>query len=152
MKKYFTTIGLCLFQLIVFLMAGAQTDSQHSGNINKSTTTAGSDSKKDITLSATTNGKNIELKWITPSTIDMHHFAVQRSFNNKDFKTVGLVLDGIHNQSGNKTYMFRESASLLTGSPVLYYRLEEVANDGSAMHSEILEVNCMGSSVAMLER
>lgn len=86
------------------------------------------------------DNKSVNLNWITAQEINNNYFEVERSFDNSNFKLVGMVLDGFATTGGQKSYMFKDNAADLVGKSVVYYRLKQVDMDGKGSYSKVVAV------------
>ncbi|MDQ6762831.1 MAG: T9SS type A sorting domain-containing protein [Bacteroidota bacterium] len=83
-------------------------------------------------LNNTTN-----ITWTTDSETNNDHFEVERSFDQKDFKTIGLVFGAEGNVSTTSKYSFSDKAKDLSSHKVIYYRLKQIDFDGKVTYSVV---------------
>jgi hypothetical protein len=83
------------------------------------------------------NVKNVTVNWTTANEVNVSHFNIQRSINNKDFINVGKV--SANNNALNE-YRYTDYGQLSTVDGKLYYRIESVDKDGRKQYSEIRSV------------
>lgn len=83
------------------------------------------------------NVKNVAVNWATANEINVSHFNVQRSINNKDFINIGKV--SANNISFNE-YGYVDYSVQATVDGKLYYRIESIDRDGRKQYSEIKNV------------
>ena len=86
-------------------------------------------------VNSTTN--NILLNWVSSEEVNTSPIEVERSFNGKDFKSIGIVLDGF-SKGTQMEYAFKDNSPLLKSNATVYYRLKQVSVDGIAYYSDIL--------------
>jgi trimeric autotransporter adhesin len=86
-------------------------------------------------VNTTTN--NILLNWVSNEEANTTPIEVERSFNGKDFKSIGIVLDGF-SKGTQMEYAFKDNSPLLKNKAAVYYRLKQVSTDGIAYYSDIL--------------
>ena len=86
-------------------------------------------------VNTTTN--NILLNWVSSEESNTSPIEVERSFNGKDFKSIGIVLDGF-SKGTQMEYAFKDNSPLLKSNATVYYRLKQVSVDGIAYYSDIL--------------
>ncbi|MEO8110161.1 MAG: T9SS type A sorting domain-containing protein [Ginsengibacter sp.] len=81
--------------------------------------------------------KNISanITWTTESETNNDHFEVERSFDQKDFKTIGLVFGAEGNVSTLSDYSFQDKSKNLSIHKVVYYRLKQIDFDGKVIYS-----------------
>jgi hypothetical protein len=93
-----------------------------------------------LSFDAVVNEKSVLLKWLTAHEINNSHFEVERSFNNSEYKPLGLVLDGFTTNGTGKSYQFKDNSAELQGKTIAYYRLKQIDIDGKATYSKVLAV------------
>lgn len=89
------------------------------------------------TFDATLNNNKVNLFWITDAETGNGHFEVERSFDQTNFSTAGIILGA---QSGNKVsnqYSFKDDTPELLNHKVIYYRLKQVDVDGRFTYSVV---------------
>lgn len=99
-----------------------------------------------LSFDAVVNDKSVLLKWITAQEINNSHFEVERSFDNDNYKTIGLVLDGFTVNGTGKSYQFKDYSLELQGRSIVYYRLKQFDNDGRVTYSKVLVVRFQAKS------
>jgi hypothetical protein len=82
-----------------------------------------------------TNNNKVDLRWVTTSEVNVNYFAVERSLDGINFSDASLVFALGSTTSENK-YSFSDNITSVS-SPVIYYRLRSVDNDGKTQLSEI---------------
>ncbi len=92
---------------------------------------------KLLSFSAQKESNNVLLNWQTANEVNVSHFNVQRSTNDKDFITIGKV--AAQNKNSNE-YTFYDSPPV-EGLGVVYYRIESIDFDGKKQYSEIRTLN-----------
>jgi hypothetical protein len=70
------------------------------------------------------------------------HYEIEQSFDNVNFKTVGIVLDGFDIKDSNKkSYKFKDdNVFALKDKTVVYYRLKKVDANGNITSSDVMTV------------
>jgi hypothetical protein len=91
-----------------------------------------------IPLLGGVRGGSIENTLTTTNEINVSHFNIQRSTNNKDFITIGKV--SAQNKISNE-YTFIDNGQRSTVDVGLYYRIESVDKDGKKQYSETRILN-----------
>ncbi|HQW83604.1 MAG TPA: T9SS type A sorting domain-containing protein [Ferruginibacter sp.] len=103
-----------------------------------------------ISFDAVANNNAVTLKWVTAQEINNSHFEVERSFDNNNFSTIAIVLDGFTTSGTGKSYMAKDNASELKSKSIVYYRLKQVDIDGKVTYSKVLAVRLQAKAdVAM---
>ncbi len=91
----------------------------------------------DQSIKVSVTAKSVILDWNTVSELGNSYFEVERSFNNTDFKTVALVLDGFTEGTGKK-YAFKENTPATKNGRSVYYRLKQFDDYGNVSYSEVV--------------
>ena len=94
-----------------------------------------------FTATLLTNGSSL-VKWVTQSEINNDHFEIERSDDGVHFATRGKVT-GNGSTTLAHTYDFNDV--LNTTSPIVYYRLRIIDNDGKYTFSKIVAIKINGS-------
>lgn len=87
------------------------------------------------------DNRSINLDWMTKSEQSNLHFEVERSFDNSNFKTVAIVLDGFSTDTDQKAYKFKENKAELKGNTAAYYRLKQIESNGEVKFSKTIIVS-----------
>ncbi len=87
--------------------------------------------------------QSIENLWQTANEINVSHFNVQRSINNKDFTTIGKL--SAQNKNYND-YSFIDNLTINEKPETLWYRIESIDKDGKKQYSETKSLNIQHSS------
>lgn len=83
--------------------------------------------------------------------INNSHFEVERSFDNINFNTIAIVLDGFTTNGTGKSYMAKDQSSELKSKQVVYYRLKQVDNDGKITYSKVLAVRLQSKADVVMQ-
>ena len=121
------------FKTVLFIAVFALSTSSLFANSNPGNNPA---SKIEVS----TTEKSVNFKWITAVQANFNHYEVERSFDNKNFKTVAMVMDGFETADAQKAFMFKDQKSALQGNQTVYYRMKQVNMDGTVEYSEIVTV------------
>jgi hypothetical protein len=89
-----------------------------------------------LSFTAQPKGTYNEVKWETASEEKLHHFELQSSSSGLDFRNIHNR-EAAGNSSSQIVYRHNDYSYY---SPVTYYRLRSVDNDGSARYSSIIQV------------
>ncbi len=103
------------------------------------------------TFSAVANDKSVNLYWITDTERGHNHFEVERSFDQVNFSTIGMVLDAQSVTSGGRQYSFKDQSTELIGKSLVYYRLKQVDADGRFTYSVIKMVRFTSITKAFVQ-
>ncbi len=76
--------------------------------------------------------------WTTSNEINVSFFNIQRSFNGKDFETIGVT--DAKNKSVNNYEFSDKKLPVLNKFQVLYYRIMAIDNDGKINYSKVKSV------------
>lgn len=104
-----------------------------------------------LSFDAVANNNAITLKWETAQKINNSHFEVERSFDNINFNTIAIVLDGFTTNGTGKSYMAKDQSSELKSKQVVYYRLKQVDNDGKITYSKVLAVRLQSKANVVMQ-
>lgn len=88
---------------------------------------------------------NALLTWETASEISSSYFNVQRSIDGNHFDNAGKV-NAAGNSAVAKNYTYTDANITALNAPMLYYRLQEVDNDGAVAYSNIVSIKMNGAS------
>jgi hypothetical protein len=83
------------------------------------------------------NSSTVNLSWITQNETNNDRFEVERSFDEQDFQTVGIIFSADDNSTFSNSYTFSDKSSALNGHDVAYYRLKQVDIDGNYTYSAV---------------
>jgi hypothetical protein len=89
------------------------------------------------TFDALLSNNAVNLSWITDAQTGNDHFEVERSFDQTNFSTIGIVLGAQHTNGSSNQYSFKDAAQELQNHIVIYYRLKQVDADGKFTYSVV---------------
>ena len=93
-----------------------------------------------LDISATKNGNDVLVTWITASEINSKEFAIEWSTNGVNFGTAGITAaKGNNNSFTTYTYGHKNIIPSVT-SKIIYYRIKMIDKDGSFEYSKIVTV------------
>ena len=101
-------------------------------------------------FSGNVSNQKVNLQWATELEINHSHFEVERSFDNRQFQTAGVVLDALTRQGSTANYAFRDQHAAFNQYSVVYYRLKQVDNDGKINYSQVLALRLRQDQAAGL--
>jgi hypothetical protein len=83
----------------------------------------------------------IILNWFTAMDPSSSYYAVERSFDNNNFATIGLVLGGITSKEGSIVFKYKDMSASLKGKQVAYYKVKQISKEGVVVtYSKVLTV------------
>jgi hypothetical protein len=89
------------------------------------------------------NGQKVDvaanLVWSTVSEKNSSVFNIERSFDSKEFETIG-VMDARGNSNSLVNYSFNDETAFISNPEVVYYRLKMIDRDGSFEYSKTIAV------------
>ena len=90
------------------------------------------------------NSDQIKLDWSTASEINNSRFEIERTFDNKNWETIGNV-KGNGNTNSISNYQFIDNAltTINQQSSTIYYRLKQVDFDGKFEYSKTVSVKLL---------
>ena len=133
MKQVFTLNAKNVLLIAVFCLNATTMFAGNTANSNPSTVPSSS-------IEVSTNEKWVSFKWMTSIQANFNYYEVERSTDNKNFKTVGMVMDGFETAQSQKSFQFRDQKSALKGNNTVYYRMKQVNMDGTVEYSEVVTV------------
>jgi hypothetical protein len=89
------------------------------------------------TFSASVDKNKVYLYWTAAELPPSVHFEVERSFDQKNFSTVALVLGPQSSLNNSDQYSYTDNIDPLINGNAIYYRLKLVDLDGSVSYSSI---------------
>lgn len=109
--------------------------------IDTSSKSGYSSSVRTISFDRLVSGKkSINVQWTTVSENTGTHFEVERSFDNKNFKTIAIILDGFNTSDNQKTFMYKDNSNSIKSQTTVYYRIIEVDMYGNETNTNELAV------------
>ena len=96
---------------------------------------------------AVVNNTKVNLSWLADMDRNYGHFEVERSYDQKEFKTIGMIMDsqttsnGVSNQNN-----FQDADKELTAHKDVFYRLKYIDVNGKFSYSIIKKVSINTSS------
>ncbi len=101
-----------------------------------------------LQFTATAKEKRVILDWQTANQEKFSHFAIERSTDAQQFKTVAIVM-GAENSATVATYSYTDAPDQQQPN-VLYYRLKMVDTDGSYNYSAVKAVRFnVGANISL---
>lgn len=141
MDKNFTLSGKCiLITVVTFLSSFIQAQ-----------TITGVLPLTYQTLNAAVINNTVNLFWITGAETTNHHFKVERSFDQTNFSTVGIISGAQTNNGISYQFSFKDGAPELLRHKVIYYRLEQVDDDGKFSYSVVKMVRINAVTKAFIQ-
>ncbi|RAK64048.1 M4 family metallopeptidase [Hymenobacter edaphi] len=99
-----------------------------------------------FTATATAAGSGVQLRWTTAQERNSASFVVERSLDGRTFAALGRVA-AAGNSTAPRSYQLTDAA-LPAGAPTLYYRLQQLDQDGTFAHS-VVQVVRVGPAAAL---
>lgn len=91
-------------------------------------------------IAATITNKSVIINWVTVSEQNNSHFEVERSTDQKSFKTVAMILDGFAANGTGKTYKFKEDVGNVKNGKTIYYRLKQIDTNNEIHYSTVMAI------------
>ncbi|HEX5155160.1 MAG TPA: T9SS type A sorting domain-containing protein [Parafilimonas sp.] len=82
---------------------------------------------------------NVLLNWATTNELNAKEFIIERSFNGSDFSGIGTK-PATGNSSSIHNYAYVDKNAMLLKTTMLYYRLQQVDQDGKAIYSHVVTI------------
>jgi len=98
---------------------------------------------------AVVNNTKVNLSWLADMDRNYGHFEVERSYDQKEFKTIGMIMDsqttgnGVSNQNN-----FQDGDNELTAHKEVFYRLKYVDANANVSYSIIKRVSLYASKMS----
>ncbi len=91
-----------------------------------------------VSFEAEKNNEDVELTWVTSSSIGLDRFEIESSLDGSTFTQIGVV-DGVTNSATEQTYNYLDQDVNVTyDNPVfIYYRLKIIDMDGNFTYSDV---------------
>ncbi len=91
-------------------------------------------------FSARLKNDKINLNWSTQGEKDISHFYVEKSYDGKIYKQVGVVF-AFGNETETMNYPFTDKDASADKTGVIYFRLSTIGNDGNAALLQVRKIN-----------
>ena len=83
------------------------------------------------------NNNKVNLSWLTDAQNRHDYFEIERSFDQKEFKTIGLIMGAQTTNGVSSKYNFKDGDLELTAHKEAYYRLKHIDMNGNFSYSNI---------------
>jgi hypothetical protein len=99
---------------------------------------------------AVVNNAKVNLSWLADMDKSSGHFEVERSYDQKEFKTIGIIMgsqttsNGVSNQNS-----FQDADNELTAHKEAFYRLKFIDVNGNVSYSIIKRISLYTSKMSM---
>ncbi len=98
----------------------------------------------NFTCTATVTNTSIVLSWTIDNSNPIDQVIVERSFNNEQFTTVGLVMGAEKSENTTDFYRFKDALKNVAGNNVVYYRQKVIHNNGMVTYTQVTTVHVNG--------
>ncbi|MEO8721852.1 MAG: T9SS type A sorting domain-containing protein [Ginsengibacter sp.] len=98
-----------------------------------------------IDFTVTPKGNDALLTWSTQQEINSKSFNIQRGYDGQHFEDIGSVNSG-GTTYGISKYSFTDESIIISGKPVIYYRLNAIDKDGKSALTNIISLRINGNS------
>lgn len=92
------------------------------------------------TLSTGDNENTVVLNWTATNEKSNVRYEIERSFYSNNFSSIATLVIPYANDEEN-SYSISDKAAELTGRAVAYYRIKQIAKDGSVIYSNVKVVS-----------
>ncbi|MCE2786927.1 MAG: T9SS type A sorting domain-containing protein [Bacteroidota bacterium] len=97
-----------------------------------------------LSFKANRQGEQALLNWSTAAELNNSHFELEKSLDNKDFKSIGLIKgSGTSNMENNYSFIDETPSLNMTN----YYRIKQVDLNGQHSYSLVLPVNFNNTNI-----
>ena len=90
---------------------------------------------------AIVNNYKVNLSWITDDVKRNDHFEIERSYDQKEFKTIGIIMGSQTTNGVSGQYNFKDGDLELTAHKEVFYRLKYIDINGKFSYSIIKRVS-----------
>jgi len=99
---------------------------------------------------AVVNNTKVNLSWFADMEKSEGHFEVERSYDQKEFKTIGMIMSSETTSNGvSDQNNFQDADKELTARKEVFYRLKYVDVNGNVSYSIIKRVSLYSSKMSM---
>lgn len=102
-------------------------------------------------LTTGTNENTVLLTWAAKNEMSNSRYEVERSFYSNNFTTVAIMQIPFTNNSSINNYSINDNAAELAGRAIAYYRVKQVAANGSVTYSNMIVVNLKETNTKEVE-
>lgn len=102
-------------------------------------------------FNAILNNNTVDLSWSTDVQPGNDHFEVERSFDQANFSTVGIVLGAQPGNGVSNQYSFTDASPQTLNHTVVYYRLKQVNADQKFSYSVVKTVRIKAVTKALVQ-
>jgi hypothetical protein len=97
-----------------------------------------------LTVAASNN--NVVLNW---SSSNKSRFEIERSFYSNNFTTIATIPTAM---TANSNFRINDNAAELAGRKIAYYRVKQIAADGTITYSNVTVVNLEGAEQSTITK
>ncbi len=90
-----------------------------------------------LTFDAVLSKSVVNLSWTLNAELQNDHFEVERSFDQANFSTAGIILGAQSTNKNIEQYSFRDNASEILKHTVIFYRLKQVNPGGAFSYNSV---------------
>ena len=96
---------------------------------------------------AIVNNDKVNLSWLTDDVKRNDHFEIERSYDQKEFKTIGIIMGSQTTNGISGQYNFKDGDLELTAHKEVFYRLKYIDMNEKFSYSIIRRVSLNSSSI-----
>jgi hypothetical protein len=102
-------------------------------------------------FNANWNNNAVNLNWTTGNDVTDSHFEVERSFDQTNFSTTGIVLGAQSANNGTYQFSFTDKDKEIANHNVIFYRLKQVDVSGDYSYSAVKTVHISNNQKIALQ-
>ena len=88
----------------------------------------------------------VVLNWVAKNETSNSRYEIERSFYSNNFTTISSFQISFSNANSVKNYRINDNAAELAGRSIAYYRVKQVAANGTVTYSNVMVVNLQASN------
>ena len=92
-------------------------------------------------LNAGTNENTVVLNWSAKNEMNNNRYEIERSFYSNNFTPIATMQVAFANSNSINNYRINDNAAELAGRAIAYYRVKQIAVNGTITYSNVMVVN-----------
>ena len=92
-------------------------------------------------LNAGTNENTVVLNWSAKNEMNNNRYEIERSFYSNNFTAIATMQVAFANSNSINNYRINDNAAELAGRAIAYYRVKQIAVNGTITYSNVMVVN-----------
>ena len=92
-------------------------------------------------VTAGTNENTVVLNWSAKNEMNNNRYEIERSFYSNNFTAIATMQVAFVNSNSINNYRINDNAAELAGRAIAYYRVKQIAVNGTITYSNVMVVN-----------